>query len=216
MSTFGLLGLKQVLKNKDYAQTHPDQNATVYNMLNVALQEGNALSIFARKGIDEDGYSAWSILVIAFEGNVNKGVEAKWVRAELNCLRLDNRVDGLSYNNKFIELLIRLDDVGCIYPESMSTNIFVEGIIDPNYDAVKERLDSMGDIDLETCFEQVHIKYISLNKYSDWHSIKPRNLSIVTSLKDLDIEMHTRKDGRIYFPNLVYKSLSRNLKQHFI
>lgn len=127
MSSFGLLGLDRVIKSREYSRANPEQNATVYNMLNRALQGGNASSILRGQGVSNDGYGAWSILTLQYEGNVNKGVEAKRIRAEMKKLRLDSSTDGGMYlmicyeqvHNRFVTLN-NFSDATAIRPRNMT------------------------------------------------------------------------------------------------
>ena len=71
-------------------------------------------------------------------------------------LKLDMRMDSLTYNNKFKELVSYLNYVQCIILELMLAGAFCDGVIHPTYGIVKQHLDYLKDLTLTICYEQVH------------------------------------------------------------
>ena len=58
-SIFGLMGLTQILDDREYALSHPIKNTTVYHLLCQAVVKGTASSTFSRAIFANDGNAAW-------------------------------------------------------------------------------------------------------------------------------------------------------------
>ena len=108
-SSLGLMGLTQVLDNRDYALKNTVKNTMVYHLLCQAVVKGTASSTFSRHNCLDDGNAAWNLLIERHEGAIQREPEAKRVRAFLANLRLDLRTPGHECQNKFQEYVLSFE-----------------------------------------------------------------------------------------------------------
>ena len=194
-----MLGINKALLDRGYALQHAEMNQTACCMIANAIAGGNASALFSSKGIEGDGYLVWSSLIIEYDGAGQRTPEAQRIRAKLDNLRLDARINSQLYNNKCKECVKRLNDLN----EANSDNAYVEKhlsqIDHPEYAHLKETLKSTNNNALDNCYEKISKKSSELLKSSmPFSAIFSQGVrgSVMTPL------MHRSLSTSFHFPSL--------------
>ena len=80
-----MLGLSNILIDKEYATNNPGDNEKMCFMLQKSIAGGNESAAFVGKGIGQGGHLAWATLAIENDGRGHRAPEATRIRAEIIC-----------------------------------------------------------------------------------------------------------------------------------
>ena len=174
-----MLGLRKVIINREHALEYPKDYQTVFHMLSNSVAGRCASATFTGISIEDDGYVAWSILAMEYDGEGKRGPEANRIRTELNALRLNARTNGMLCNNSFKECVRRLTELKESCTDSAYIELFIKNIDHPDYESLKEIPKSTKCNSFENCFEKIAQKTSELNTKKIGKtdtSITPRNV----------------------------------------
>ena len=226
-AAIGTAGLLRVLDDTEYAESHQLENETIFHLLQVATTEGNASFLVDQFEDERDGRLAYDALKKWFEGMKLQNETAEDIRSKLDKNLLTTKVTATRYINQFLSYTKQLKDLDEAYTKSKTVSMFLENILNPDYQNTVE-LCQAHKYDIHECIMQIRAKERRLEREEavqrrskivvrrNIHEEKSDMNNETTNHHDTNpqevIEQHKTDLGYYSIPNEVWKTLSNSTK----
>ena len=221
-AAIGTAGLLRVLDDSDYTGSHQLENETIFHLLQVATTDGNASFLVDQFEEDRNGKLASDALEKWFEGMKLQNETAEDIRSKLDKNLLTTKVTATKYINQFLSYTKQLKDLDESYTKSKTVSMFLENIINPDYQSTVE-LCQAHKYDIHECIMQVRAKERRLEREDAVHrrtkiSVRRNNQEDFQSNKkqikikgeELDMEKFKTELGYYSVPNETCKVLNES------
>ncbi len=178
-------------------------NNQFYNVLFTAVREGSAFHLV--DGVKEqDGYLAWKALKDWYGSAATSRTIIDHYRKKLESLRLDDATKASEYVNVFIQCCQKLEAKDEGPSKATKMKMFLDKIVDDDYNVVKQNLQHRHDAEFEDCVAAVRAREQIIMQEGSLESGKRARRFIN---KDKDKEKNHGKSGSIPFvPSWIFKS----------
>ena len=174
---------------------------------NFFTADGNAAHLVDVFEGEKDGHAAYSQLVLWYEGDELTTETAEDVRSKLENIHLDTRNTASDYINDFQLYTKQLEELGESYTTSKTVHIFLNQILDPDYETTKE-LCIENKYKIEECVERVRAKERRLTR--DKNLSRKKTIS-VRRTESATSEVMSIQDFSKYKNSEGYYSLPRDI-----
>jgi hypothetical protein len=156
LSKAGVGGYAQYFK-EDFIETDKNKegNNRVFYLLQTATNGGGASHVVSKPASTANGHDAWQALLAWYEGPVMSGEIAKTLRTKLWTLRLRAKDDVNAHINNFTLYMDQLRELGQEEREETLTDLFLDSVIDPNFEITIANCRLCERISIHECFEAV-------------------------------------------------------------
>jgi hypothetical protein len=156
LSKAGVGGYAQYFK-EDFVETDKNKegNNRIFYLLQTATNGGGASHVVRKHVSTANGHDAWQALLAWYEGPVMSGEIAKTLRTKLWALRLRAKDDVNAHINNFTLYMDQLRELGREEREETLTDLFLDSVIDPNFEITIANCRLRERISIHECFEAV-------------------------------------------------------------
>ena len=106
---------------------------TVYFMLKLSTDNGDAEGCIEPFAATTDGHDVWQAIKKKYEGDEIPGELAKTLRRQLRNLQLTSKDDALLFMNKFELLSNQLEKIGRKQTQETLVDMIYDAVVDPRY-----------------------------------------------------------------------------------
>jgi hypothetical protein len=156
LSKAGVGGYAQYFR-EDFTEnvSNREGNNRIFYLLQTATNGGGASHVVRRHAASANGHAAWQGLLAWYEGPVMSGKIAKTLRTKLWALRLRTKDDVNKHINDFTLYMDQLKELGREEREETLTDLFLDSIIDPQFEVTVANCRLRDRISIHECFEAI-------------------------------------------------------------
>ena len=191
----------------------------------MATTEGNASFLVDQFEEERDGRLAFEALEKWFEGMKLQNETAEDIRSKLDKNLLTTKVTATKYINQFLSYTKQLKDLDESYTKSKTVSMFLENIINPEYQNTVE-LCQAHKYDIHECIMQVRAKERRLERedavqrrtkisvrrnIQEDHQMVERHVK-TNAEEEMNMDKFKTELGYYSIPNEVWKKLSESEK----